>query len=56
MIEAGPTCLGYVFSEMRATVEYCTHIFWQMQMELYLALELGLGNYLRIFLAEVWCQ
>ena len=27
MIEAGPACLGYVFSDMRATVEYCTHIF-----------------------------
>ena len=27
MIEACPTCLGYVFSEIQATVEYYTNIF-----------------------------
>ena len=26
MIEACPTCLGYMFSEIRATIEYYTNI------------------------------
>ena len=56
IIEARPTCLGYVFSKIQATVEYYTQNFWLMQIDLCLELELGMGNYLRISLAEVWYQ
>ena len=44
----------YVFSVIQATVEYYTNIFGLMQTDWCLALELTMGNYLRIFLAEVW--
>ena len=54
MIEACPTCLGYGFLEIQATVKY--YDFWLMQMDLCLDLELSMGNYLRFFLAEVWSQ
>ena len=47
MIEACPTCLGYVFSEIQATVEY--YYVWLMQMDLCLDLELSMGNYLKKF-------
>ena len=30
--------------------------FWLMQMDLCLDLDLSIGNYARIFLAEVWSQ
>ena len=30
--------------------------FWLMQMDLFLDLELSMGNYLRIVLAEAWSQ
>ena len=58
MIEACPTCLGYMFSKIQATA-VCRILhqhFWLIQMDLCLDLELGMGNYLRIFLAEVWSQ
>ena len=56
MIEACPTCFRYVFSEIQATVEYYTKIFWLMQIDLCLHLELSMEIYLRIFLAEIWSQ
>ena len=40
-------------------LSYCRILhqhFWLMQMHLYLDLELGMGNYLGIFLAETWSQ
>ena len=55
MIEACPTCLGYVFGNS----SYCRILhqdFCLMQMDLYPDLEVSMGNYLRIFLAEVWSQ
>ena len=56
MIEACPTCLGYVFSEIQAPVKYYTQDFWLMQMDLRLDPELSMGNYAKKFLAEVWSQ
>ena len=49
MIKACPTCVGYVFSEIQATVKYYTK-------DLCLDLELSMKNYARIFLREVSSQ
>ena len=55
MIEACPTCLGYVFFFKYIFFRnpgYCRILhrdFWLMQMDLCLDLKLGMGNYLRIF-------
>ena len=46
------TCLGYVFSEIQATVELHQG-FWLIQIDLCLDLELRMGNYLRIVLVEL---
>ena len=59
MIEAYPTCLGYVFFEicLIGNPGYCRILhqdFCLMQMDLCLDLELSMGNYLLMFLAEVW--
>ena len=57
MIEACATCLGYVFSEIQATVKYYTKIFGRvMQMDLCPDPELSMRNYARFFLAEVRSQ
>ena len=55
MIEACPTCLGYVFSEIQATVKYIHQDFdfGLMQMDLCLDLELSMENYVRFSLAEI---
>ena len=43
MIEACPTCLGYVFSEIQATVEYNNQAFWLIKIDL----KLSIGKYLK---------
>ena len=61
MIEACPTCLGYVLFSicLFGNSGYCRILHQDlslMQVDLCLDLELSMGNYLIIFLAEVWSQ
>ena len=46
---------GICVSEIQANVKYHTD-FWLMQMDLCPDLKLSMGNYSRIFVAEVWSQ
>ena len=56
MIDPCPTCLGFIFFRKFKLLLKTTPRFWLMQMDLCLDLELSMGNYLRICLAEVWSQ
>ena len=61
MIEACPTCLGLLYMSffeicIFGNPGYCGILpqdFWLMQMDLCPDLELGMGKYLRFFLAQL---